>query len=157
MYKNKKGKEQSGRSMIEMLGVLSVIAVLSVSGLVGYSKAIDKYKTNEIILQVTQTAQNIRDLFKSQKSYGELSSVGFRGLDNRAKMFPEKIREAGYVNSYNGWVKIESSSRFKDGDGKAFSISFSGLPGDICIGLVSHDWGNADLGKIRIRSHNIGS
>ncbi|MBR2136742.1 MAG: prepilin-type N-terminal cleavage/methylation domain-containing protein [Alphaproteobacteria bacterium] len=30
---------QSGRSMIEMLGVLAIIGVLSVGGIAGYSKA----------------------------------------------------------------------------------------------------------------------
>ena len=32
--------EQSGRSMVEMLGVLAIIGVLSVGGISGYSKAI---------------------------------------------------------------------------------------------------------------------
>lgn len=32
-----------------MLGVLAVIGVLSVGGLVGYSKAIERYKVNETI------------------------------------------------------------------------------------------------------------
>ena len=34
---------QSGRSMIEMLGVLAIIGVLSVGGISGYSKAMAKY------------------------------------------------------------------------------------------------------------------
>ena len=39
----------SGRSMIEMLGVLAIIGVLSVGGIAGYSKAMEKYKTNKIM------------------------------------------------------------------------------------------------------------
>ena len=31
--------EQTGRSMVEMLGVLAIIGVLSVGGIAGYSKA----------------------------------------------------------------------------------------------------------------------
>ncbi len=38
---------QSGRSMIEMLGVLAIIAVLSVGGIAGYSKAMTKWKVNQ--------------------------------------------------------------------------------------------------------------
>lgn len=34
---------QSGRSMIEMLGVLAIIAVLSVGGIAGYSKAMQQW------------------------------------------------------------------------------------------------------------------
>ena len=36
------GKVSSGRSMIEMLGVLAIIGVLSVGGIAGYSKAMQK-------------------------------------------------------------------------------------------------------------------
>ena len=37
---------QSGRSMVEMLGVLAIIGVLSVGAISGYSKAMMKYKLN---------------------------------------------------------------------------------------------------------------
>ena len=39
---------ESGRSMIEMLGVLAIIGVLSVGGIAGYSKAMNKFKTNKV-------------------------------------------------------------------------------------------------------------
>ena len=37
----------SGRSMVEMLGVLAIIGVLSVGAIAGYSKAMMKYKLNK--------------------------------------------------------------------------------------------------------------
>ena len=37
----------SGRSMVEMLGVLAIIGVLSVGAIAGYSKAMFKYKSNK--------------------------------------------------------------------------------------------------------------
>ena len=37
----------SGRSMVEMLGVLAIIGVLSVGAIAGYSKAMFKYKLNK--------------------------------------------------------------------------------------------------------------
>ena len=42
-------KSQSGRSMVEMLGVLAIIGVLSIGGIAGYRTAMDKYHANEII------------------------------------------------------------------------------------------------------------
>ena len=42
-------KNQSGRSMIEMLGVLAIIGVLSVGGISGYSRAMEKMKINKSI------------------------------------------------------------------------------------------------------------
>ena len=45
---------QSGRSMVEMLGVLAIIGVLSVGAIAGYSKAMMKYKLNKQSEQLTQ-------------------------------------------------------------------------------------------------------
>ncbi len=38
----------SGRSMVEMLGTLAVISVLSIGGIMGYSYAMKKYRSNQI-------------------------------------------------------------------------------------------------------------
>ena len=58
---------QSGRSMIEMLGVLAIIGVLSVGGIAGYSKAMTKYRINKTIDQITQISQNVRMLYGRQR------------------------------------------------------------------------------------------
>ena len=42
-------QNQSGRSMIDMLGVLAIIGVLSVGGIAGYSKAMEKWKINKTL------------------------------------------------------------------------------------------------------------
>ena len=39
----------SGRSMIEMLGVLAIIGVLSITALVGFTYAMNKHRANETI------------------------------------------------------------------------------------------------------------
>ena len=60
---SRKGRgSQSGRSMIEMLGVLAIIGVLSVGGIAGYSKAMMKYRINKTIEQITLIAGNVRTL-----------------------------------------------------------------------------------------------
>ena len=43
---------ESGRSMVEILGVLAVMGVLSAGGIYGYSFAMDKYRANDIIYEV---------------------------------------------------------------------------------------------------------
>ena len=45
-------KTQSGRSMIEMLGVLAIIGVLSVGGLMGYNRAMRSNRANGAIYYV---------------------------------------------------------------------------------------------------------
>ena len=61
---------ESGRSMVEMLGVLAVIGVLSIGGIMGYSYGMDKYRANETTNQImlraiglmTQSGQNRTEL-----------------------------------------------------------------------------------------------
>ena len=61
---------QSGRSMVEMLGVLAVIGVLSIGGIAGYSYGMDKYRANQTINDIslrtvdllTQTSQGRTEL-----------------------------------------------------------------------------------------------
>lgn len=45
---------QTGRSMVEMLGVLAVIGVLSVGGVAGYTKAMNKHRANEILNEASK-------------------------------------------------------------------------------------------------------
>ncbi len=44
-----KFKNEHGRSMVEMLGVLAVIGVLSVGGITGYRYAMNKHRANEFM------------------------------------------------------------------------------------------------------------
>ena len=53
-------KNQKGRSMVEMLGVLAIIGVLSVGGIYGYTVAMNKYKANELV-QVANMLKTVAD------------------------------------------------------------------------------------------------
>ena len=75
---------QSGRSMIEMLGVLAIIGVLSVGGIAGYSKAMQKYRINKTIEQITLIAGNVRTFFAPQRSYDVLTNTVIK----KAKLVP---------------------------------------------------------------------
>ena len=47
---------ETGRSMVEMLGVLAVVGVLSIGGVAGYRYAVDKMNANEIINELKKRA-----------------------------------------------------------------------------------------------------
>ena len=49
-------KNETGRSMVEMLGVLAIIGVLSVAGIAGYTMAMRKYRANEIAEAISMLA-----------------------------------------------------------------------------------------------------
>ena len=62
---------QSGRSMIEMLGVLAIIGVLSVGGIAGYSKAMMMWKVDKWSAGLIQMMQEAQTLYLNQKSFGD--------------------------------------------------------------------------------------
>lgn len=142
---------QSGRSTIEMLGVLAIIGVLSVGGIMGFSKAMERYRINETINQVSHIVQNTRDLFKTQPNlYGSMSfnsdtnmssaTSANRKLADKAKLFPDSLVKNGYKNLFGGNIEFYASGRFSENDGKAFLLSFKNIPQEACIELATRDW-----------------
>ena len=151
----------SGRSMIEMLGVLAIIGVLSSAGLVAYSKAMDKYRVNSIINSVNVIVNNTRRVF------GYLDSRGYASLDFQVKsmsdtnytnrkvadkvgLFPESIALNDYKNVYGGNIQFFVDGMYKADDGKAFVLEFYSIPREACIELVTQNW-NANLGLIAMK------
>ena len=66
---------EKGRSMIEMLGVLAIVGVLSVGGIMGYTKAMGKYKVNQLLNQMAELTMNIRTLFFQQNEFSGLDET----------------------------------------------------------------------------------
>ena len=72
---------ETGRSMVEMLGVLAVIGVLSIGGIAGYNYGMDRWRANETINDImlrgvdimTQTARGIEPNLESE--WGTKGSV----------------------------------------------------------------------------------
>ena len=155
-------KGQTGRSMIEMLGVLAIIGVLSVGGIAGYSKAMERYRVNETINQISHIVQNTRDLFKTQTGlYGELSFENAAGssmsyneakrlFDSKAKIFPDSLVKNDYKNLFGGYINYYADGRFLNDDGKAFILIFGGIPQEACIELATRDW-QSGLGLVAMK------
>lgn len=136
---------ESGRSMIEMLGVLAIIGVLSVGGIAGYSKAMSKYRVNKTVDQVSRIIANTRILYGAQRTYGDLDA----DIINKAKLFPQEMGAyASAVNPFAGSVTMVKGDRFKASDNKAVMLTYSGIPEDACIDIASIDWGTGAGGGL---------
>ena len=136
---NYKYKEQSGRSMIEMLGVLAIIGVLSVGGIAGYSKAMNKFKTNKVADNVSMLVANIKTLYAQQKTYDNLNNANAVSLG----VVPDELgTTADLTNAFNGKVYISTADSTGKDDKKAFNIVFDGLSKEACITLATNDWGS---------------
>ena len=69
-------KEQ-GRSMVEMLGSMAIMGVLSVGAIGGYSYAMNKHRTNELIYEATKRAQWVGTQLELNRNPANLSILGF--------------------------------------------------------------------------------
>lgn len=133
---------ESGRSMIEMLGVLAIIGVLSVGGIAGYSKAMNKFKTNKVADNVSMLVANIKTLYAQQNTY--------TGLDNKTAIsmgvVPDELgtndSTGVLTNAFSGPVYIAASDSTAGNDKKAFTLVFTKLSREACISLVTNDWGS---------------
>ena len=145
--KRKINCNQSGRSMIEMLGVLAIIGVLSVGGIAGYSKAMTKNKINKVVDSVSMIVTNIRTLYAQQTDYTNLDNnsavqmgvVPNEMIGNGNDAYGQRI--ISHAFSGNVFIRAAKSgnSGFPD---KAFVINMNGLPKEVCMALATYDWGS---------------
>ena len=152
---------QSGRSMIEMLGVLAIIGVLSVGGIAGYSKAMMKYRINKTIEQITLIAGNIKAFFAPQRNYKglTLSTDTGKAIIQKAKLVPDEMWN-GYnlKHQFDGRVEIGSFPKARDSScytdklcsSQAFYIQLKNFREEECIDLITQEWSNIGVDVMTI-------
>ena len=154
---NYKYEEQSGRSMIEMLGVLAIFGVLSVGGIAGFSKAMNKFKTNKVADNVAMIVTNIRTLYAQQKDYSGLENLSAVQMgvvpDELITATPTQGGTDGLQNAFLGSVVIKATNVSgldgeivgKDatkGVNRGFLVAMNGLTKEACVTLATNDWGS---------------
>ncbi len=68
-------KLESGRSMVEMLGVLAIIGVLSVGGIAGYSLSMRRHRANGVVDSASKYALVAYSSCQQNLLNGEVSSL----------------------------------------------------------------------------------
>ena len=117
-----KNINESGRSMVEMLGVLAIIGVLSIGGIAGYSMAMNRYRANEILDAASKYAVMI---YAGAQTYGathttgnytptDFEEIGLGKLPSGAKSIKVTSTTAGEETTYGGL----------QGDGVELEITF---------------------------------
>ena len=146
---------QSGRSMVEMLGVLAIVGVLSIGGIMGYSYGMDKYRANETTNQIML---RVIDLMTQAGNGNE--TLTFAGWENEQTQYdfgtpeytdddlivfdvgtnekmPKRICEMVYDNMKDMAVQIDINAVRADsndtcGDDNEMTFYFEGGIGATC-------------------------
>jgi len=131
-------KTQSGRSMIEMLGVLAIVGVLSAGGIAGYSMAMQSYKTTSLIDKVNLISQRVRTTYKG--SYGNNTAIV--STDNNTctgtLIDAGKISANDAVNPFGGCITVSGISA-------NFTVTASSVPAESCVDLMTAEWGSSGV------------
>lgn len=105
-------KIESGRSMVEMLGVLAIIGVLSIGGIAGYTMAMNRYRANEII----DTASKLSVVAQTQSA--NPSSTGFNDSKvnlNAIGISATNVHGAQFEAASNGQISAAAASNMTNG------------------------------------------
>ncbi len=122
------GKNESGRSMTEMLGVLAVIGVLSVGGIAGYTAAMRKHRANEIVSQLNMMAHECNRFYTQEGG-------GTNDCDVSTLSLP--LLDYATINNV-----------FKRAQNNQFYATITDMDKGICLSLVErlNNWSKTKIG-----------
>lgn len=146
---------ESGRSMIEMLGVLAVIGVLSAGGIWGYNQAVTQYRVNQTIddIQTTLTAAKGIFIGKPSSPLTYISAKQLQEIGVIPKRYKLKTPEACIEGDAATSGACALTSLFGEkliiylNDGhsvnyKIMSVIIYTPKTSVCTKLLSHNWLN---------------
>lgn len=133
-------KNDSGRSIVEMLGVLAIMGVITVMGISGYSQAIGRINRNKVVEDVNRIIQEVRGLFAGKTN--AYTEVGDMQTDANAEDLLTSIgfRRVSDQNPFGGVYQIGSSGKDSNDVARTFTIKITGLNRTDCNYLRIAEW-----------------
>ena len=123
----------TGRSMIEMLGVLAIIGVLSIGALAGYRTVMNKHRANETIHDVMLRAANVPMQYQNYQNMEE----------GHAFKFPELNDETSTMGYTLNTVKTDEY-------GYTYKVEGVAIPKSVCNKILQLE--PTDIDEMRIGS-----
>jgi hypothetical protein len=156
-------KNEKGRSMVEMLGVLAIIGVLSVGGIAGYSKAMYRFKMNKTIDIFNRVLNDFAEFTSHRLDEGELNMFQWWGVDEEHGLadyldslkdictdreYEDVLGDIGYSCPLPiGEISVDFSTYDHTEFGTMgnfngeFMVAFTGSNKvQACVDFLSHDW-----------------
>ena len=125
--------QESGRSMVEMLGVLAIVGVLSVGGIAGYSQAMAKFKVTKTMDQVQTIITNMRTLYASSRTYSNVTPETAYKVGILTDETYDSTSKKG-VNPFGGEISFGNTTR-------TFSVTYTNFTPEACVKIATAEWG----------------
>ena len=123
-------KYESGRSMVEMLGVLSIIGVLSIGGIAGYQMAMSSYRANETINDVMMWATTMRGI--PFDAYARMLAVNGVGPHPNLSLLGSKTKTGYPISGDWEWEYDVMGEAIGD-----FKINVKNVPTAVCEKIIT--------------------
>jgi len=138
-----KNINESGRSMVEMLGVLAIIGVLTVGAMSTVNYGIESFRVRSVYDSVEETARGVADLYSWKRSYADDGDASATKAKICKNVFDDKCIES----ETNAAIKTAwgNLSVALDENGAEFHIQVTGVPYGSCNQLLNMDWINVSL------------
>ncbi|HIU65396.1 MAG TPA: type II secretion system protein [Candidatus Enterousia avicola] len=118
-------KQESGRSMIEMMGVLAIMGVITVGAIAAISSAMKSQKVNTVNDEVLQMVMQVKQLFGGYDDFSNINNAtifGAIGMSNK--------------NPYGGTYEISVNPS----NSRQFIVTINGLSQSECDAFVVKAW-----------------
>lgn len=128
-------QNESGRTMLEMLGVLAVMGIIMYGAISGIGFGVSMYKINATYNQLEEISQGLTDLYSWSKSYPE------KGEDMITAVCSNAVTECNDSNTYildeYGGISI-----IQHDGGAGYQITIKGLTELACGRLKTMSYAN---------------
>ena len=135
-HSNQLKTNESGRTMLEMLGVLGIMGIIMYGAVAGINYGMSTYKINQTYNEVQEVIQSIQDMYSWQRGYpkdfsGETlcdNDVFVRCSDNTPK------------NTFEGDIEVKGNCS-SGSLCNSFYVTYPNIPQEVCYRLKEMDWG----------------
>ena len=138
-----KSNNESGRSLVEMLGVLTIIGILGVGVISSVNFGMESMRIASVYDEVELTAQGVRDLYSWQRNYPSNEQKA----DMRTKICANgvfdrdcdsSVTDAAAVSTAWGVLQVSPNNL------ESFTIELTGVPEKACTRLLAYQWKNVE-------------
>ncbi len=143
---------ETGRSMVEMLGVLAVIGVLSITGIMSYKSAMTRYQVNTIVNEVNLLSNQISMVMNTPHTSEFELSLG-SPYDNE-----QKLLAADYNFTYGcGDSSKETDEKKCSLNDTKYHMTLNNVPLNICQSLleVARNFSYLDSQKVNEEDEGV--
>lgn len=143
--KNQLKHSESGRTMLEMLGVLGIMGIIMYGAIAGINYGMSTYKINQTYNEVQEAVRGIQDLYSWSRDYGRITLKDLCENDIFTNSCTGCPASCSILDSFAGGISVFPAD-CDDGVCSSFELRYE-IPKDDAARnrLNEMEWGEIDM------------